>query len=226
MKVIKTNPVLSYPDFLQPFTLSTDVSTSGLAAVLLQQIDGYWHVIAYASCSLVCPEKNYHSTKLKFLALKWAVTEMFHQYLYYSLHFVVYNDNIPPTYVSTGHLNATGQYWVNEPAQFYFTIKYKPGTQNVVADYLSRIEERQENCNEEVSLKEIEAIGEGLSECNQSFACHAMQLPVDDVKLIPSIYMGDPKQLLHEQQADQSIQQVVRYLEAGNRPTCMCRKKR
>ena len=36
--------------------------------------------------------------------------------------------------------------------------------------------------------------------------------------------MGDPKQLLHEQQADQFIQQVVRYLEAGHHPARAERK--
>ena len=149
MKAITTSRVFSYPEFWQPFTPSTDVSTSGLGAVLLQQIDGKWHVIAYASCSLVGPERNYNSTKLELLALKWAMTEKFRQYLYYSPHFVVYTDNNPLTYVTTtGCLSATGQRWVNELAQFHFTIKYKPGTQNVVADYLSRIEERAENCTE------------------------------------------------------------------------------
>ena len=51
-----------------------------------------------------------------------------------------------------------------------------------------------------------------------------MQLLVDDVKLTSSIHVGDIKQLLHEQQADQSIQQVVRYLEAGYHPAHAERK--
>ena len=81
----------------------------------------------------------------------------FRLYLYHSPHFVVYTYNNPLTYVTTiGCLSATGQCWMNELAQFYFTIKYKPGTKNVVADYLSKIEERVENCTEEVSLKKIE----------------------------------------------------------------------
>ena len=40
--------------------------------------------------ALMPHEKNYHSTKLRFLALKWAVTEHFKEYLpYQSLSFVV-----------------------------------------------------------------------------------------------------------------------------------------
>ena len=35
-------------------------------------------------------------------------------------------------------MNATGQRWINELANFNFSIHYKPGEQNVVADALSR----------------------------------------------------------------------------------------
>ena len=45
-------------------------------------------------------EKNYHSSKLEFLALKWSVTEHFKEYLAYS-PFVVQTDNNPVTYVLT-----------------------------------------------------------------------------------------------------------------------------
>ena len=53
----------------QLFLLETDMSKDGLGAVLSQkQEDG--HPIAYGSRALIPHEKNYHSTKLKFLALK------------------------------------------------------------------------------------------------------------------------------------------------------------
>ena len=39
-------------------------------------------------------EKNYSAHKLEFLALKWAVTERFHEYLYGG-NFEVYTDNNP-----------------------------------------------------------------------------------------------------------------------------------
>ena len=41
-------------------------------------------------------EKNYHSTKLEFLALKWVVTEHFNEYLPYQ-PFLVRTDNNPLT---------------------------------------------------------------------------------------------------------------------------------
>ena len=43
-------------------------------------------------------------------------------------------------------VSATGQRWVNELSNFNFSIHYKPGTENVVADLLSRYPRPQE-CN-------------------------------------------------------------------------------
>ena len=52
-------------------------------------------------------EKNYHSTKLEFLVLKWAVTEHFKEYLSYQ-PFLVRTDNNPLTYImKTPTLDAT-----------------------------------------------------------------------------------------------------------------------
>ena len=69
-----TAPILAFADYTKPFLLETDASKDGLGAVLLQkQADGWYCPVAYGSRALIPREKNYHSTKLKFLALKWAV---------------------------------------------------------------------------------------------------------------------------------------------------------
>ena len=53
-------------------------------------------------------KKNYHSTKLEFLALKWAVMEHFKEYLPYQ-PFLVRTDNNPLTYImTTPNPDATG----------------------------------------------------------------------------------------------------------------------
>lgn len=93
-------PVLGFPEFSQPFILHTDASNQGLGAVLYQRQNGKLRVIAYGSRTLTAAEKNYHlhSGKLEFLALKWAITEKFRDYLYYAPFFTVYSDNNPLTY--------------------------------------------------------------------------------------------------------------------------------
>ena len=133
-------PILAYANYEKPFKLHTDASENGLGAILYQkQDDGTNCVIAYASQTLSKSEKNYDPHILKFLALKWSVTEKFHEYLYGG-HFEVYMNNNPLTYIlTTAGLDATGQRWVASLANYNFKIFYRSGKLNVEADALSRI---------------------------------------------------------------------------------------
>ena len=81
---VQTVPVLVFPDFDKPFLLEMDASKEGLGAVLSKkQSNVRYHPIAFGSCSLTPLEKNYHSSKLEFLTLKWSMTEHFKEYLTY-----------------------------------------------------------------------------------------------------------------------------------------------
>ena len=63
------SPVLAFTDYTKDFLLETDASKEGLGAVLSQkQEDGWFHPVPYGSRVLTTHEKNYHSTKLEFLA--------------------------------------------------------------------------------------------------------------------------------------------------------------
>ena len=132
---------MAHADYQRLFKVHTDVSGSGLGAVLYQdQEDGTTRVVTYASRSLSKSEKRYHSSKLEFLALKWSICERFHEYLYGG-EFEVHTDNNPLTYVlMTAKLDATGQRWVASLANYNFKIFYRSGKQNVEADALSRIQ--------------------------------------------------------------------------------------
>ncbi len=131
---------MAYADYTKPFILHTDASADGLGAVLYQEQDGVKRVVAFASRGLTSSEKNYPTHKLEFLALKWSVTEKFHDYLYGST-FRVYTDNNPLTYVmSSAKLDATGQRWVSQLANYNFRIHYRSGKANVDADALSRLQ--------------------------------------------------------------------------------------
>ena len=133
-----TVPVLVFVDFKKPFLLETDASIEGLGAVLSQkQDDGRYHPITYASHGLKGGELKYHSSKLEFLALKWAVTEQFRKYLQYQ-PFLVRTDNNLLTYVmTTPNLDAVRHRWVVAMAGYNFEIEYICGTDNKVANALS-----------------------------------------------------------------------------------------
>ena len=88
-------PILNYPNPEKSFILHTDASLDGLGAVLYRKDEnGQVRVIAYASRFLSKSENNYAAHRLEFLALKWAITEQFRDYLYGGT-FEVFTDNSP-----------------------------------------------------------------------------------------------------------------------------------
>ena len=136
--VLTKPPILAYPNFELPFELHIDACQKGLGAVLCNIQDKQRKVISYASRCLSKSEKNYSAYKLEFLALKWAVTEKFRDYLL-GTHFTVLTDNNPLTHILTSaKLDATGQRWASALGQFTFDIIYRPGIKNSDADGMSR----------------------------------------------------------------------------------------
>ena len=148
-------PVLKFADYSKPFMLKTDASFNGLGAVLLQEgEDGKLHPVAYGSQSLTKAERNYHSGKTEFLALKWAVADHFKEYLIYQ-PFVVWTDNNPLTYLfTTRNLNACRHQWVASLTNFNFTIEYQHGRNNAAADALSWMNESLNALEVKASLDE------------------------------------------------------------------------
>lgn len=105
---------------------------------MYQEQEGHLRVIAYASRGLTRSEAKYPAHKLEFLALKWAVTTKFSDYLYGS-EFTVVTDSNPLTYVlSSAKLDATSYRWLSSLSTFNFKIQYRAGAQNQDADGLSR----------------------------------------------------------------------------------------
>ena len=143
-------PILGYADFSLPFKLHIDASGIGLGAILYQTQEEKKRVIAFASGTLYHSEARYPAHKLEFLALKWALTDQFYEFLYGN-SFDVYTDNNPLTYVLTiTKLDACRQRWVSAIAPMDFQLHYKPGRTNIDADALSRLPYSEEINNEEI----------------------------------------------------------------------------
>ena len=137
---VQSAPVLVFPDFNKAFLLERDASKEVLGAVLSQkQSDRWYHPVAFGSCSLTPSEKNYHSSKLEFLALKWSMMEHFKEYIAYA-PFVVQTDNNSLTYVlMMPNLDAMGHRWVGTLASFQFELEYQKRADNRAADALSQV---------------------------------------------------------------------------------------
>ena len=217
-----STPILAYPDYQLPFTLHTDSSTDGLGAVLYQKQDGKQRVIAYASRSVSKAESNYPAHKLEFLALKWAVCEKFHEYLYGTKPFEVFTDNNPLTYVLTSaKLDACGQRWVAKLANYNFSIKYRCGVSNTEADALSRIKwpealsEKLDTDNGCMDTHVINAILTGAvtkSSLIESVSCSTDVIPTELDKNTSKLSNIN---WMKEQRLDPDLGVIIRLIESG-----------
>ena len=220
-------PVLAYADYKLPFKLHTDASTTGLGAVLYQRQNGVDKVVAYASRSLKPAEKNYPAHKLEFLALKWAVTDKFHDYLY-GAKFEAVTDNNPLTYILTSaKLDATGQRWVAALSTYNFSLSYRSGINNADADGLSRKVPERTECTKFPEV--LKAISTAVSaSCQDVPFIHRVAAIVTPEALgveqeVPpeilastALQTGDWKKA---QLADRNISQILELIALGQRPT-------
>nr|KAE8930995.1 hypothetical protein PF009_g18933 [Phytophthora fragariae] len=96
-----------------------------------------WQPIAYASKVNSSAESNYSITELECLAVVWSV-KLFRPYLY-GRAFVIITDHSALKWLMT-RPNLAGRLhrWSLTLQEYEFTIEYRPGTTNVVADALSR----------------------------------------------------------------------------------------
>lgn len=210
---LTTAPVLGYADFSLPFILEVDASYGGLGAVLSQEQGGRVRPIAYASRGLRPTERNmlnYSSMKLEFLALKWAMTEKFRDYLL-GHKCVVFTDNNPLSHLASANLGATEQRWAAQLALFDFELKYRSGRTNKNADALSR--------QHPVGVQDLEIMVPGT----------ALPEPLREVlqgkkrEVTQEAVMALPNHTISEisvfQQADPTIQEFLVFWRRKRRPT-------
>lgn len=224
---LTSSPVLGYPDFKREFIVETDASMDGLGAVLSQQQENGKVVIAYASRTLRPQERNmnnYSSMKLELLALKWAVTEKFRDYLLGS-RFIVYTDNNPLSYLQTAKLGATEMRWASQLAQFNFEVKFRSGKSNRNADALSRKpipKVRTVTCHSETAVQSIVCssplmdLSKEISVTPTSVNAIHAESRIDATSTLPGYETAEIASL---QQNDSLISRVIYWLRSSTKPT-------
>ena len=229
--ILQSPQVMAYPDFHSPFILNTDASGVGLGAVLYQKQgeEKLNRVISYASRTLSPAENNYHlhSGKLEFLALKWAVTEKFANYLGYGVKSTIYTDNNPLTYIMTSaKLNATGMRWVADLSAYDFELKYRPGKSNGDADGLSRnpsndIETLERECTEKCDREILASILSADRDMDDNY-CNAISVDTLNFPSLPSAGSDDvtvtSSDLQKAQLDDADVGPVFQAVATGTRP--------
>ena len=137
--LLTNDPILRYPDFSQPFVLTTDASNYALGGILSQNYDGKDLPIAYASRTLSKTEVNYSTIEKECLAIVWAC-KYFRPYLY-GRKFSIITDHKPLVWLFNAK-DPTSKIvrWRLRLEEYDYTISYKKGTSNTNADALSRLE--------------------------------------------------------------------------------------
>lgn len=161
-ELITKYPILQYPDFSKPFIITTDASNRGIGAVLSQEFNGKDLPIHFASRTLNKSETSYSTTEKECLAIVWA-TKQFRPYIY-GTKFVIMTDHRPLTWLfQVKDPGSRLVRWRLKLEEFDYTIVYKKGKENVVADELSRNvriteQEKEETWQDLLSLLEEEGI--------------------------------------------------------------------
>ncbi len=119
------------------FCLECDASASGVGAVLSVMREGEWKPVAFFSRQLRNAQVRYSAQELEGLALYESVNH-FAFYLYGRV-FKVLTDHKSLVWLMSGkHNNRRVHGWALKLAEFQFTVEYRSGSTNVVADDLSR----------------------------------------------------------------------------------------
>ncbi|CAN6704240.1 unnamed protein product [Malus baccata var. baccata] len=143
-ELLTTALIIVPPDWSLPFELICDASDYALGAVLGQRKDKRPHVIYYASRTLNDAQLNYSTTEKELLAVVFAL-EKFRSYLigtkvivftnHAALRYLIFKKEAKPRLIR----------WILLLQEFDIEIRDKKGSENVVADHLSRMMHNEES---------------------------------------------------------------------------------
>ena len=138
---LTTAPALALYDENRAIRIETDASNIGMGAVLHQEIaPGEWRPVEYWSRKFNSAQRNYHAAERETCAIVYALSHWKH--LVFGRPFTVVTDNTASKYLTTKsvqQLSPRDSRWIEKLAYYApFKVEFRPGTQNVAADYFSR----------------------------------------------------------------------------------------
>lgn len=131
-------PVLAFPNFNDPFLLTTDASGYAIGAILTQIQEGKERLIACNSRVLTLTEQRYSNTDRETLAVIYGINT-FRSYLWNN-KFIVYTDNTAITAIANQDksTNRRAMRWYIILSEYQFDMRHRPASTMQHADALSR----------------------------------------------------------------------------------------
>eukprot|EP00253_Pinus_taeda_P020172 PITA_20172 len=131
-------PILRGPDWALPFHISADASNTAIGVVLGQEENGLPYAIYFISKNMTPAELNYTVTEKEFLAVIYAINKFRHYITSYTTF--VHTDHSAIKYLMNKSVtNARVTRWLLLLQEFDITVVDRPGKENVVVDFLSRL---------------------------------------------------------------------------------------
>ncbi|XP_057734070.1 uncharacterized protein LOC130949339 [Arachis stenosperma] len=138
-RVLTTAPIVRGPNWMLPFEIMCDASNHAIGAALAQRDGKLPYVIAYSFKILDAAQSNYTTTEKELLAIVHAL-DKFRSYFLGS-KIVVYMDHAALKYLLTKNESKPRLIcWILLLQEFDIEIRDRSGSQNLVADHLSHLE--------------------------------------------------------------------------------------
>ena len=144
---LAATPVLALPDFSNSFVVETDASNQGIGAVLVQQ----GRPIAYYSHGLPRTKIPKSAYEIELFAVVMAVQKWKH----YLIHkpFIIRSDQMSLKYLwEQKEIPIQYAKWLVKLMGFQFTVEYRAGRTNKVADALSRVTYKDDALLQDISV--------------------------------------------------------------------------
>uniref|UniRef100_A0A8C6LCJ1 ribonuclease H n=1 Tax=Nothobranchius furzeri TaxID=105023 RepID=A0A8C6LCJ1_NOTFU len=204
--ILTSEPVLMFYDPQRQTKISTDASTHGIGAVLLQHDGDDWRPVAYASRAMTAAECRYAQIEKECLGLVYGF-EKFHNFVYGLPRFLAETDHKPLVSIVKKNLSDMSprlQRLMMKLLSYDFELIYTPGKQIVFADALSRA----------VPLHGAQNVGSIQLEVEVHVDMIKESLPVTDRK---------SKRIADETAKDEILQRVMNKLQ-GEWPKGECQQ--
>lgn len=223
-KALSNATLLVHPLANAELSMTTDASDVSIGAVLQQRNGKQWEPLAFFSKKLNSAQRKYSPYDRELLAVYEAIR--YFRHMVEARNFVVFTDHRPLTYAfTTPRENCSPrQYrYFDYIAQFTTDIRYIPGSENVVADTLSRVEEVQVpkgiDYQALARCQDTDPELQALLESGSSLRLEKVRIPDTDIEVYCDVNITPPRPFITPKFRRQAFDSLHNLSHPGNTAT-------